>query len=550
MENKKRNQRPLRQSHASLDGFITPARRRSLKSHSLSQSSGRHATITRVGRQSKEQRGLVNSSGQSAGGTSGAQKVFIPSPLQQMKEPPRRLRKSRQSRRKKIVKRTLLTTLVLLFGVGGYFGIKDLNVLNRVFHGNVFSDITAAFNNTPLKGESSGRVNILLAGDSSDDPGHGGAQLTDSILLLSIDTKNHTAFLLSIPRDLWVYIPGLSSYQKINAANDVSNFKASGYPSGGMGQLEQIIKTDFGIPIDYYGLMDYGAFKDSVDAVGGVTITIQSPDPRGLYDPNTNLKLPNGPVTLDGEQALDLARARGDGPGSYGFPDSDFDRTAHQRQLFTAVAAKAKTLGVLANPIKISDLFNSLGNNFQTDLTLQNVLRLIQITKGINLSSIQSYAFSSTLSGSQHPVLENYTDPASGQEALIPTAGIGNYGQMKQYYEALTSDNPIVKESPDVVILNASDKVGLAAYERTQLQAKGFDVSAIADADNVHPTTMIVDNSKGSKPNSLKALQQLFPGTTVTSDTGSSEAVEAQGYTSDFVVILGQNWDSTNISTP
>ena len=449
--------------------------------------------------------------------------------------------------KKKAIKRSVLTVLVLFLLVGGFLGVKGLNTLNKVFHGNVISDVTAAFNSTPLKGESSGRVNILLAGDSSDDPNHGGAQLTDSILLLSIDTKNHTAFLLSIPRDLWVNVPGLNSYQKINAANDVTNFSASGYPSGGMGQLEQIVQTQLGIPVDYYGLMDYGAFKDAVNAVGGVTINIQSPDPRGLYDPNTNLKLANGEVTLNGQQALNLARARGDGPGSYGFPDSDFDRTAHQRQLFTAVAAKAGSAGVLANPIKISDLIGTLGNNIITDLTLQNVLRLVQITKGVNLSSIQSYSFSSTISSTTpNPILKNYTDPASGEEALIPSEGIGDYGQMQQYYQQLTSNNPIVKEAPSVVILNASDVVGLAKKQQTILQAKGFNVTTITDANNQHPNTMIVDNSGGKKPNSLKELQAQYTGTTVTSDTGSTEAQEAQGYTGNFVVILGQNWDNSS----
>jgi LCP family protein required for cell wall assembly len=452
--------------------------------------------------------------------------------------------------KKRVVIRSMLLVLVVVLGVGGFLGFRALTTLNKVFHGNVVSDVTAAFKDTPVKGESTGRVNILLAGDSSDDPGHAGAQLTDSILVLSIDTQNHTAFLLSIPRDLWVYVPGLSSYQKINAANTVANFSASGYPNGGMGQLEQIIQTQLGIPIDYYGLIDYGAFQDAVNAVGGVTITIQSPDPRGLYDPNTDLKLPNGSVTLDGKQALDLARARGDGYGSYGFPDSDFDRTDHQRQLFVAVAAKAKTLGVVANPVKISDLFNALGNNIQTDLTLQNVLRLVQITKGMDPSAAQSYAFSSTLSSTTpDPILKTYTDPASGEEALIPSEGIGDYGQLQQYYEQLTSSNPVVKEAPSVVVLNASNAVGLASKQRTILQGKGFAVSAIADANNEYTGTMIVDNSKAAKPNSLKLLQQLYPGSTVTTTTGSAEAGEASGYTADFVVILGQNWDTATTAT-
>jgi polyisoprenyl-teichoic acid--peptidoglycan teichoic acid transferase len=452
--------------------------------------------------------------------------------------------KHKWSRKKKVVV-SALTILLIGFGVGTYFGSRIIGNIDKVFHGNVFSDAQAIFSTTTLKGEAQGRVNILLAGDSADDPGHAGADLTDSILVLSVDTQNHTAFLLSIPRDLWVYIPSSGSYQKINAANEVSNFSAAGYPSGGMGQLEQIVQTNLGIPIDYFGLIDYTAFQDAVNAVGGVTITINSPDPRGLYDPNANLKLPNGTVTLNGQQALDLARARGDGPGSYGFPDSDFDRTEHQRQLFIAVGEKAKTLGVITNPVKVSNLFSAFGNNVQTDLNLQDVLRLIQLTKNINPSTVQSYTYSSTISStSPNPILENYTDPASGEEALIPSDGLGDYGQMQQYYQQLTSSNPVVKEAPNVVILNASDVVGLAKKEQTALQAQGFNVASIADANNEHPTTMIVDNSKGTKPNSLALLQKLYPGTTVTSDTGSSEADEAQGYTADFIVILGQNWDT------
>jgi len=459
-------------------------------------------------------------------------------------EKPAKTKKIRKVRSKKrrIVKWAALTAVLAILGTGGFIGGPALNSINKVFHGNVISDVTAAFDSTPLKGESTGRVNILLAGDSVDDPNHDGADLTDSILICSIDLQDHTAFLLSIPRDLWVYVPGMNSYQKINAANTVNNFSEPGYPSGGMGELESIIETDFGIPIDYYGLMDYTAFKDAVNAVGGVTITIQSPDPRGLYDPFTSIRLPNGPVALNGQQALNLARARGDGYGSYGFPDSDFDRTEHQRQLFIAVANKAKSLGVLANPIRISDLISTLSNNFQTDLTLQNVLRLIQITKGIDPTTAQSYAFSSTLtSANPNPILKGYIDSGSGEDALIPTAGIGNYGQLEQYYLQLTSSNPIVREAPSVVILNGSDVNGLAAQQQSILQTKNFTVSSIGDAISSYPTSMIVDNTNGAKPNSLKLLQQLYPGSTATSSTASAEAAEAANYTSDFVVILGQN---------
>jgi len=466
-----------------------------------------------------------------------------------VKQPARPKAKKHWSRKRKILTPVLGFVLVV-FGVLFYFGWGIVGNIDKVFHGNIFSDAQALFSsNVTLNGEANGRINILLAGDSADDPGHQGAQLTDSILVLSIDTKNHTAFMLSIPRDLWVLIPGKTwpggTWQKINAANEDTGFNMAGYPSNGMGALWYIVQNDLGIPIDYYALMDYGAFEQSVNAVGGVTINIQSTDPRGLYDPNVHLKLPNGLVTLNGQQALNLARARGDGYGSYGFPSSDFDRTEHQRQLFTAIAEKAKSLGVISNPIKVSDLFNAFGNNVQTDISLPDVLSFISLTKGINPSTAQSFAYCATLTSScPRPILIGYIDPGSQQDALIPTAGMGDYSQMQAYYNQLTSNNLIVKEDAAVTILNGSGVTGLAKTEENDLIAKGVSNVKIADASTNYPSTLIVNLSNGTDPNTLQLLQKMFPGSTVTSASASAEAGEAQNYTSNFVVILGQNWAS------
>lgn len=455
-----------------------------------------------------------------------------------------------KSGQKKLFKRIILIFAIFVIAFIGYVGFRGISTLDKVFHGNVFSDISAAFSSTPLKGEDSGRVNILLAGDSADDLNHDGANLTDSILVLSIDTKKHSAFLMSIPRDLWVNIPGVG-WSKINAANDGNGTNFPGYPQNGMGQLQHIVTTDLGIPIDYYALSDYGAFKDAVNAVGGVNVTIQSPDKRGLYDPYTNLKIPNGVNYLNGQTALNLARSRGDGPGSYGLPDSDFDRTMHQRQIFTAIAQKAVGLGFLSNPAKISNLFNAVGNNVQTDLSLQNVLRLVQITKPINLNDVKSYSYCSTLTvgqnGCSKALIMGYTDPKSGQEGLIPAAGLGDYSQMQLYYQQLTSNNPVIKEGANVVLLNGSTVSGVAKNQQTLLEQKGVNVTKIADTSTTYSTTAIIDNSKGTKPATLKLLQQLYPGITIAYGATTGQPGEAYGYnTSDFVVILGQNWANSN----
>ena len=437
--------------------------------------------------------------------------------------------------------------LVCLLIVAGWVGSRVIGNIDKVFHGNIFTDVHALVDNTKLKGEDQGRVNILLAGDSADDPNHGGADLTDSIMVVSIDTVHDTGFMLSIPRDTWVDIPGIG-HEKINAANEVTNFSQSGYPNGGMGQLEQIMSTDFGIQIDYYALIDYTAFKDAVDAVGGVTLTIQSPDPRGLYDAYTNLKLPNGTVTLNGEEALNLARARGDnaaGDVSYGFPNSDYDRTQHQRQLLTALEQKAFSLGVLSNPLKIGQLFNALGNNVQTDMNLADAIRAGQLAKAVNVQKLQSVTLG--ISGAD-PLLRNYTAP-DGEEALIPAAGMDNFIDIQQYYQQLVSGNTsstVAQEAPTAVVLNASDVTGLARKEATLLTQQGFNVVGVADANSEYTGSMVVDSAT-QKTASKQALQQaLGSSTPFVAASATGEASEAQGYTADFICILGKNWNTTS----
>jgi LCP family protein required for cell wall assembly len=454
---------------------------------------------------------------------------------------PRRSTKKRRRLPPRRIAALGVAFVLLIFLLGGsYVGWKFLKNTTKVFGGSIAGNIGDLFSTTRIKGEAQGRVNILLAGDSADDPGHDGANLTDSVMIASIDLKNNTAFLLSVPRDLWVQVPTMG-HQKINAANEVTGFSAPGYPSGGMGQLEQIVTQDLGVPIDYYALIDYTAFRDAVNAVGGISINIQSGDPRGLFDPNISkadggpLKLPNGVQTLDGQTALNLARARGDpapsGIPSYGFPQSDFDRTMHQRQMLVALKAKASTIGVVSNPVKIGQLFDAVGNNVKTDLNLADVLRLVKLTSGVSNSAIQSVTYSET---GTTPLLTGYTSP-DGQEALIPKAGLDNFSQIKAYYQQLTSSNPVVKENANVVVLNGTNTSGIAKLAQTSLMAKGVDVTAIADASKNYASTTIIDNSKGKKPATLALLKNVY-GNNVT-----TQLLEPYYTTQDFIVIIGTN---------
>ncbi len=451
----------------------------------------------------------------------------------------RRFRFFRRKSWLQFFKRAALAMLAVIVITAGYLGWKIYKDTAKVFHGGILG----IFKTTKLKGEDQGRVTILLAGNSADDPGHNGASLTDSILLISIDTKNNSGFLLSIPRDLWVnYVSDDCSFGnsgKINAVYECgqeTKFSQSGYPSGGMGLLEKQVSQDFGVTINYYALIDYTALKDAVNAVGGINFTVKSDDPRGIYDPSIDyttkkalVKLSNGTHVLNGQQALDLARARGDAYGSYGFPQADFNRTQNQRQMLIALKDKALSAGVLANPAKISSLFDAVGNHVQTDFRTDEIRRLHDIAQKVSDSSIRSIG----LNDKNVNLLRSAN--FSNVSALIPSAGEGNYSQIKAFVKRLTSNDPVVKEGATAVVLNGSNVNGLARQETNALADKGISVQTTATAAKTVSGTIIIDMNT-NKTATKAYLEQKYH---VTATTDISVYPAAKSYDADFVIILG-----------
>ncbi len=433
-------------------------------------------------------------------------------------------------------KRALVTLAIIVALIAAFIGAKFLYNAWKLFGTSLFG----ALHTTHLRGENRGRVNILLAGNSADDPGHNGGTLTDSIMIVSIDTRHNTAFLMSIPRDLWVNIPG-GGHQKINAAYSVGqadNFSEAGYPKGGMGLLEKVVEQNFDMPVDYYALVNYSALRESVNAVGGVNFNVKSSDPRGLYDPSIDYRthgplvnLTNGNHKLNGEQALDLARARGDAYGSYGFGNSDFQRTQDQRDLLIALKNKAFTPGVIGNPAKLTSLFDAVGSNVKTDFKLPEVHRLYDLTKLINSKNIKSLSLSDA---NGKNLLKSYTT-ADGESALIPAAGIDDFSAIRAFVSQQTSSNPVVRENASVVVLNATGMNGLASQERTKLRVKNLNVTDIGDALRDQTTTTIIDNSHGKKSATHQLLKQLF------GDHFTNTNPYGNKYDADFIILLGSD---------
>lgn len=432
--------------------------------------------------------------------------------------------------RKRLFKRiaAIAGALVLVFGL--WFGFRFYRDIAKLTGNKNPLSLLGVFVPVPLHNQD-GRVNILVAANSADDPGHNGANLTDSIMVLSVNTKNNTALMLSIPRDLWVNIPD-HGHAKINSA----------YTDGGMDSLQEVVQDSLGLTIDYHALVDYGAFKSLVDAVGGISITIQSDDPRGIYDPSldwTNrhccalAKYPNGPVTLDGHQALNLARARGDAYGSYGYDESDFTRTMYQRKMLLAVKDKASQSSVIANPFKVASVVDAVGNNVKTDLQVNEIETLYTYMKKIDNNKIDSFNIN-TLKGKNTTMLANYTTP-DGQSALIPQTGVDDYTDIQRQIQKIFTSDPVSKEGAVAVVLNGTQTAGLALSQENKLIGKGMTVS-IGDAPVSQATTTIIDNSNGEMPNTLAYLKNQYKAAVAT-----DAHLTATYPNADFILVLGQS---------
>ncbi|HSX35578.1 MAG TPA: LCP family protein [Patescibacteria group bacterium] len=439
--------------------------------------------------------------------------------------------------------RSASAVAVIALLMGGFLFAKGFFSVHRVFKGGGSAAALQA-NVTPdlLNGEGSGRVNILLLGKGGGD--HEGPDLTDTLLVLSVDPVNKTASMLSIPRDLWVTPPGFGA-MKINAvyANEkyhdlsIDSKNTAKAETDGINLAEKVVSNILGIPINYYGMIDFAAFQQAVDTVGGVDINVPAADAvlDYMYNEDTHkpytLNVQPGQNHFDGLRALMYVRSR------HASARGDFDRTERQRLFITALSQKVLSAGTYTNPVKISQLLSNFGGNVSTDFSVNDMLRFMQIAKGIGTSNITSIGLADPPN--------NYvvTDNINGISIVRPTAGVGVYSDIQNFVRNTLKDPYIAKEAAKIEVLNGTVTPGLAATKADALKSFGYNVTAVASAPTSdYGTTQIIDLTGGKKPFTQHYLEQRY-GVKATTKLPDPK-VQAQG--ADFVVILGQDAASTN----
>ena len=441
---------------------------------------------------------------------------------------------------KKAVKRTFIALFIILALVGGYLGIKALIASGRLFGGNLFDLFGQG---QPLKTDQFGRSNIVLFGTSEDDEGHPGASLTDSILVISLDQKKNNAFMFSVPRDLYVdygsacnsgYEGRINEVYACARGDDTTDDKAE---RRGQQALQKVVGEVYGMDVQYATKVNYKVVRESVDAIGGVSVTINSRDPRGVLDRNFDwrcnydcykVRYPNGRHHLNGEQALFLAQSRGESAPTYGFEESNFDRERNQRKIITAMLKKANSSSTLANPVKMSNLIDALGDNVRTNFVAGEIKTLTRLARNIKADTIQNLDFFKE--GEALFTTENM----GGMSVVVPVAGTFDYSDIHAFIRSYQISDEVAKEKASVEVLNGSGVPGAAQKEADKVESAGITVSNIGNAPTGNYGSLSVYYANGNKPATKKKLRKTLGVNKVRSLPSNIQS------SANFVVVVGQ----------
>jgi LCP family protein required for cell wall assembly len=381
--------------------------------------------------------------------------------------------------------------------------------------------------------EGKNRVSILLMGIDQrceeDGPTH-----TDSMMVLTVDPGGLSAAVLSLPRDLWVEIPDFG-VDRINQANYLGEVYE--YPGGGQALAVQTVETLLGVPIDYYVAVNFDAFVEVVDLIGGIDIDVPEeiddpkyPDQCYGYDP---FSIEAGEQHLDGETALKYARTR----ATFG---GDVDRAARQQAVILAVRQKILDLNNLPQLIaQAPQLWQTSQENVRTNMTLDEAIQLALLAQDIPRDSIRTAVL-------DYDYVYNETTP-DGRQVLVPVRE--NIRQLRdQLFAPPAIPTPVIENLPALItaeearvaVLNGTAEFGLASSTQEYLQSYGINVTEIGNADaSTYLTSQII--TYGSYPNTSRYLTQLMHVPPLNVSSGNNPDGDY-----DILIIIGNDWRVPN----
>jgi len=370
------------------------------------------------------------------------------------------------------------------------------------------------------------RVNILVMGLDFRDWEAGEIARTDTMILFTLDPLNKTAGFISIPRDLWVSIPGFE-YAKINSAYYLG--EAFKLPGGGPELAKRTVEELLGVPIQYYAQVDFQAFISLIDHIDGITVNVPAEikiDPLGQH--NTVI-LPAGEAKLNGELALAYARSRSTEGG-------DFDRSNRQQQVILAIRDKILNLNMMPKLVANANLiYSDISSGVRTNLDLEQSIKLALKVLEVPTEDIKHVIISGEyITFAKSPEGLDIVRPIPDKIRLLRDEVFSN-GVAVGPSSGITDILELVKlENATVSVRNGSAVGGLAASTAEYLRTQGLNIAEETNADYTVYSQIIL---YGSKPYTLKYLADLMnlPSTSITNRYDPNAQLE-------IIVILGDDW--------
>jgi LCP family protein required for cell wall assembly len=352
-------------------------------------------------------------------------------------------------------------------------------------------------------------VNIVLLG--SDKRPRSGAWRTDSMIIVSVDTKSNVVRLLSIPRDLWVFIPGHGN-NRINTADLWGELAKKG---GGPERVKQTIHYNLGIPIHYYVRVDFAGFIKIIDAVGGIDVDVDCA--------LTDINLSAGIHHMDGKQALRYARSRKS--------TNDFDRGRRQRKVLMALWDQALSLDIIP---RLPELWWAMADAFETDIPLDQVINLAYV--GIQLKPQR--IVSRSISG-RH--VQGWITP-QGAAVLLPRQD-KLQPMLKDFFASEDLGRLDQTENVRIRVLNGSQRHQAAQLAASALRWEGFKVVGTGNADrqDYAQTAILVYN--GDQVSGTEVAQLLGVPVTAIQDLTSVPEQPDPANPVDIQIILGRDYN-------
>ena len=443
----------------------------------------------------------------------------------------KKLKKPMSKKRKIITWIISIIILILIVTIVGFI-IWGNDIIAKITggQGTVFDLVFPTETYEPLKTDANGRTNILAFGTSGynmeGDEGegvHDGAQLTDSIMVISLDQETGDIAMLSLPRDLKAS-PTCTATGKINEVYWCNNMNGNDEQSGAealMAEVGDILDIDF----QYYAHLNWGSLIHIVDILGGITITLD----EGIYDYYYTEAVfePGVPYTIDGTEALGLARAR------HGTTSGDFSRGASQQKILIGIKDK-----ITEKALSITDLINlasTLGDNLRTNFSIDEMKTLAHLSSEFDLNTMRQVSLIDP-----RPLMT--TGTINGISYVLPSAGIGNYNAIQDYIAKMFSSDPRSYEDYTILVLNATETPGLASTEQNTLEEAGYNNIYIDDAPaGEYATGYTLYAFTTTAPGTQKLLESQYNVTASSIDTIPADIPTDY----DFVIILNPS-NTTN----